>query len=295
MPSSPKVSVVVPFLNSGKFISESIESVLTQTYTSWELVLIDDGSDDESTTIAKTFALESRGKITYLEHEGHKNRGMPASRNLGIRHSRGEYIAHLDSDDVWTCDLLADQVAILDRNPAVAMTFGPMKLWANWDTTQRLRQDRVQTFTFRADKILYHPTFVPLLLTERNDPAGYLIRRRVLDEVGLYEESFEMCEDWALYIKIALKYEIFVSSKCNYFYRQHSGQSCNDLRRSGQFHAQFTPFFSWLKNYLASIQCDDSEVLSAVTRLLRRNRFNRVRESACYVARSIFAPLLRNA
>src|SRR5437773_4242914 len=99
MTNKPLVSVIIIFLNAEKFIEEAIESVLAQTYDHWELLLVDDGSIDSSTEIALRYAEQYPGKVNYLEHEGHQNRGMSASCNLGIRNTKGEYIAFLDVDD----------------------------------------------------------------------------------------------------------------------------------------------------------------------------------------------------
>ena len=108
------VSIIIPFLNSERFLSETIESVLHQSYTQWELLLVDDGSTDSSTRIAKECAARLPEKIRYLEHAGHRNRGLTCSRNLGARNSCGEYLAFLDSDDVWLPHKLDAQVALMD-------------------------------------------------------------------------------------------------------------------------------------------------------------------------------------
>src|SRR6266545_5517239 len=112
-----RVSVVIIFLNAAKFIEEAISSVFAQTYNGWELLLVDDGSTDGSTQIARKYAASYPGKIFYIAHEGHKNRGMSASRNLGIRHARCEYVAFLDGDDVWLPHKLREQVAIMRAQP----------------------------------------------------------------------------------------------------------------------------------------------------------------------------------
>ena len=83
--STSKVSVIVIFLDAGKFITESIESVLAQTYANWELILVDDGSSDQSTSIAKDYARRFPDKILYFDHPGHKNLGKSTSRNLGVK------------------------------------------------------------------------------------------------------------------------------------------------------------------------------------------------------------------
>src|SRR4051794_9610371 len=112
----PQVSAIIIFLNAERFIAEAIESVFAQTYDDWELLLVDDGSTDAGTTIARQCAERYPGRVRYLEHEGHRNRDMPATRNLGIRNAHGPYIAFLDADDVWLPHKLEQQVAILESH-----------------------------------------------------------------------------------------------------------------------------------------------------------------------------------
>jgi glycosyltransferase involved in cell wall biosynthesis len=87
-----KVSVIMIFLNGETFIRDAIDSVFSQTYPDWELLLVDDGSSDRSTQIALEYAAKYPEKVRYLEHDKHQNRGMSASRNLGISHAEGKYI-----------------------------------------------------------------------------------------------------------------------------------------------------------------------------------------------------------
>src|SRR3954449_4406587 len=108
--SRPVVSVIIIFLNAEQFLREAVESVFGQLYDKWELLLVDDGSTDGSTQLARRYAAHPSGKVRYLEHAGHQNRGMSAARNLGIRHAGGEYIGFLDADDVWLPQKLQEQV-----------------------------------------------------------------------------------------------------------------------------------------------------------------------------------------
>src|SRR5579863_2690258 len=108
------VSITIPFYNSERFLSEAIESVLSQTYTDWELFLVDDGSTDGSTKIAKGYEARFSDKIHHLEHENHRNRGLTSTRNLGARNSRGKFLAFLDSDDVWLPGKLQAQAAAMN-------------------------------------------------------------------------------------------------------------------------------------------------------------------------------------
>ena len=128
MPGMPLVSVIIIFLNEQRFLSEAIESVLEQTCSNWELLLVDDGSTDASTGIARRYSECDAQRVRYLEHPSHTNRGMSASRNLGIQEARGEYVALLDADDVWLQDKLARQLEIMEQRPEAAMVYGATEL-----------------------------------------------------------------------------------------------------------------------------------------------------------------------
>src|SRR5690606_18441467 len=111
--TTPAVSVITAFLNEERFLGEAIESVISQRYTDWELILVDDGSSDGSPVIALEYAARYPGKISCLRHEGGENKGLSASRNLGITRARGALIAFLDADDVWTPEKLEIQAGIM--------------------------------------------------------------------------------------------------------------------------------------------------------------------------------------
>lgn len=113
------VSIIMPSYNSSRFITESINSVLLQTYSNWELLIVDDCSIDNSVEIAQKFVdIDERIKLFLLE----KNVGAAAARNIAIEHARGQYIAFLDSDDIWNEDKLMKQLAFMKQN-SYAFTF----------------------------------------------------------------------------------------------------------------------------------------------------------------------------
>src|SRR5688500_5862580 len=152
MNADPLISAIIIFLDARRFLAEAVESVLAQTRGDWELLLCDDGSADGSTEIARDYAARHPGRIRYLEHPGHANRGMSATRNLGVRHARGELIALLDADDVWLPDKLAEQVPLLRAHPEAAMLFGRTHVWYGWtgDPADAAR-DYVTQFPFPPD------------------------------------------------------------------------------------------------------------------------------------------------
>lgn len=132
MKDSPLVSVIMIFLNEEQFIEEAVRSVFQQTLKDWELLLVDDGSTDTSTRLAQRYAAENPSRVRYLEHQGHQNRGMSASRNLGVGHARGDSIAILDADDIWLPEKLERQVATFEERPEAEMLFGPTEYWFSW-------------------------------------------------------------------------------------------------------------------------------------------------------------------
>src|SRR4051794_30780838 len=104
------VSVIMIFLNCERFIDDAIRSVRSQRHVAWELLLVDDGSSDGSTEIARRHSAQDPARIRYLQHPGHQNMGMSASRNLGLRFAKGNYVAFLDADDLWGPNQLGQQV-----------------------------------------------------------------------------------------------------------------------------------------------------------------------------------------
>ena len=129
MRREPLVTAIMIFCDAERFMDEAIASVCAQTWRNWELVLVDDGSTDGSTAIARRWVERHPDRVRYFEHPGHANLGMSESRNLGVGHARGDYVAFLDADDVWLPHKLAMQVGILEAHPDVSMVYGPSGLF----------------------------------------------------------------------------------------------------------------------------------------------------------------------
>ncbi|MEP6583930.1 MAG: glycosyltransferase family A protein, partial [Ginsengibacter sp.] len=136
--TSLKVSVITCFYNVESFIDETVKSVLKQQFTNWELLLIDDGSSDGSTKIAKKYALQFPEKIFYYEHEGHKNYGLSYSRNVAISKANGEFISFLDADDVWLPAYLSHQVEVMSNNSSCAMVCEATEYWYSWNNPKEI-------------------------------------------------------------------------------------------------------------------------------------------------------------
>jgi len=281
--NKPRVSVIVPFLNAEKFFEETIESVFTQTYDNWELLLVDDGSIDQSTAIALRYAEHYPGKVRYLQHDNHQNRGKSISRNLGISNAKGEYIAFLDADDVWLPPKLEKQVALLDLQPETAMVCGSTQLWYSWTGNREdIERDYMREIGVQPNTLFQPPTLLSLLLRHQANPpatCSVLLRRKVIEEIGGFEETIQhIYEDQVFFAKLYLKMPVFVENGCWDRYRQHPDSCCAVAARTGQFDyvnpnpAQLT-FLNWVAEYLSQQKVKEPEVWKALQKGLWPYRY----------------------
>lgn len=293
MTSEPLVSCIIIFLNGEPYLGEAIESIFAQTYSNWELLLVDDGSSDGSTQIAQRYAQAHPERVRYLEHAGHQNRGMSATRNLGIRQARGAYVAFLDADDVWLPHKLAQQVAILNRQPRAGMVYGRTLIWHSWTGRPEDRErDHFLDLGVPPDTLVEPPTlFLRLLENKTQTPTtcNVLIRGSVFTQVGGFEEHFRgMYEDQAFFAKLHLHYPVYVAGECWARYRQHPA-SCSALSEQlSDYHATRLPLLCWLADYLTRAGfARDSTAGRAVQRelwLCRHPRWRRLIELPRYLA-----------
>jgi glycosyltransferase involved in cell wall biosynthesis/SAM-dependent methyltransferase len=272
MRSGPLVSVITIFFNEERFLAEAIESVLAQSYERWELLLCDDGSSDSSGAVARSYAAQYPDRIRYLHHPGQANRGMSATRNLGLAHARGEVVAFLDGDDVWVPEKLARQVSLLQMHPDAAAVYGRLHVWHGWTRkASDLAQDYVQPLGGPVDVLVQPPELLVRFL--RNDvytPSGLLFRREVLEEVGGYEEAFEgMHEDGIVLAKICLRWPLYASGEVWYKYRQHPNSCCNRAIAAGRHGEAQRRYLEWIQRYLAVNGMVGTEVDEVVGSLLR--------------------------
>ena len=249
----PDVSVVVIFKDAEDFLEEAIESVRAQTLRGWELLLVDDGSTDESTSIALRAAEKDPRCVHYLEHPDHANLGMSATRNLGLSHARGEYVGFLDADDVLVPSALEQQVALLRANPRVGMVYGPLEYWYGWSGEP---EDKARDFIYpvgvRTERIYEPPSLIGLFIRDiAFAPSGMLLRRALVEQVGGYEESFrDLYEDQVFAAKICRTTPVYISGHCWYRYRQHPNSCCLTAEREGRLASSRQPFLRWLLEYL---------------------------------------------
>lgn len=275
--NSPLVSVIIIFYNAAKYLDEAIQSVFAQSYPHWELLLCDDGSQDGSTAIAQRWAATKAPQVRYLEHDNHHNRGMSATRNLGVRAAKGELIALLDADDVWLPQKLARQVAALLAYPAAGMVYAPSQYWYSWSgRPEDQERDYVPKLGFPPDSLINPPDLLtgcyPLGSINTPCPSNIMLRRTTIDRVGGFEEAFRdsyhLYEDQAFLAKVYLQETVFVIGECLARYRQHRESCSSTVRQNGQYHAVKLFFLSWLAQYLTSRNVNDPRIWHAHERAL---------------------------
>ncbi len=244
-------------------MEEAIESVLHQEYQNWELLLVDDGSSDRSTAIAQKYAASYPAQIIYCEHAGHVNKGLSASRNEGIRQAKGALIACLDADDVWLPAKLAQQVAIFQRHPGIAMVAEASTYWYSWaDATKKdvpISVGAPQDKVYGPAELFSH--LYPLSSGAAPCPSGLMLTKDAIARVGGFEESFTkkyaLYEDQAFLNKVYLKESVYISSACNNLYRQREGSIVQWVHADGQYHAVRRFFLEWFAAYLQQQQATD--------------------------------------
>lgn len=278
MNAEPQVSCITIFFNAERFLDESIRSVLAQTHTHWELLLVDDGSSDASSLIARRYAAQNPDRIRYLHHSHGENRGMSASRNLGLAHARGSFIAFLDADDVWLPQKLERQLQLLHAHPEAGFVFGPSQMWYSWaGDAPETAVDFTREIGVPPDILYTPPSLAALIpLDQAKTPAtcSVLIRRTVFEKTGGFIESFRgMFEDQAFFAKVLLKTPAYVTSECLDKYRQHPHSCCATSIRTGHYNP-YAPnpaqadFLFWFANYLREEQIMDPQVLEPLNNAL---------------------------
>ncbi len=220
----PKISVVIPVYNGEKTIQETIESVLAQTFTDFELIIIDDGSSDRTVEIIEEIIKKAikENLDQRIRLHSFPNKGLSATRNRGIRRSKGDYIAFIDADDLWTPDKLTAQYLALQNTPTAAIAYSG---------TSRIDEQ---------SKILYN---IPLANLRGNvynylllrDIVGSgsnpLIKRQALLDRGDFDESLWAAEDWDMWIKLSSKYEFIDVPLHQILYRQSPRSMSSQISR----------------------------------------------------------------
>jgi glycosyltransferase involved in cell wall biosynthesis len=208
------VSVVIPCFNQARFLSEAVESVLSQSYARFELIVVDDGSTDGTREVATGYPA--------VRCISQRNQGLAAARNAGLRESRGEFVVFLDADDRLLPDALATGIRYISTNSSLAFVSGHCRfITVDGKASSYVQQPVVEHDHYR------------MFLTRCYIwcPANVLYRRRVFDATGAFNARFNPCEDYELYLRIARTYPVVSHGHLVAEYRHHENSMSRDAAR----------------------------------------------------------------
>ena len=202
---NPEVSVIIPVYNGAKFLLEAIANVEAQTHPSLEIIVVDDGSTDDTAAVAASLG----DRIRYI-HQA--NQGPAAARNLGVSAAKGKFIAFLDVDDQWPTDKLKHQLAAFKTNPGLEIVNGYVQM--------------LQAVPTASDEVEFQPRHAPLVSFNL---GSAVFRRSVFDKVGLLDASQIHSEDvdWFMHAR-ELGVEMVVLEEVTLLYRKHDGNLTRD-------------------------------------------------------------------
>jgi glycosyltransferase involved in cell wall biosynthesis len=199
MPSSPSISVIIPCYNVEAYLQRAVSSVLAQTIAPIETILVDDGSTDGTTAMAKELAAKHPNMIRYV-HQA--NRGLSGARNTGIREARGEWVALLDADDWWTPDKLAKQVAQISADPQPDLVYTALMIYPE-DAPPEAAFVRWQPLSTISEGLRW---------TNRMTPSSVMFRRSLVDRAGYFNENIQGSEDWEFWARLVFQHKIRVAT-----------------------------------------------------------------------------------
>ncbi len=206
----PLVSIIIPCYNGEAYLQAAIESALAQSYRPVEILVVDDGSTDRSSAIAQKFP------VRYIWQE---NRGLTASRNRGIRESRGNYIVFLDADDLLKPEAIEAGLRVLAQHPECSITVGDHLFVA--EDGSHLADSRKECLAKSHYEALLKSNFIEMI-------SSVLFRRRVLEDVGGFDTRLRVAEDYDLYLRIARDYPICCHPTVVAEYRMHQANASHN-------------------------------------------------------------------
>jgi glycosyltransferase involved in cell wall biosynthesis len=229
------VSIIVPIYNTELYLAETIESVLSQTYGNWELLLIDDGSTDSSAAICKAY----QEKDVRIHYYFKQNGGQASARNLGIKKSKGEWIAFLDADDLWLPKKLEEQFIAIEK-------YAPDFLYGMGYFYYPEKKEKLVAYDWITGKRSGADFFQTLYSSCSVNTNTVLVKKELFDTIGNFNEDPMMrgTEDWDLWLRIAQQVDvIYGAPERNVYYRIHPGgihfQDIRMLRGKAKIYSQY--------------------------------------------------------
>lgn len=220
------VDVIIASFNAAKYLPTAIESVISQKFEDWQILLVDDGSTDNTAAVVDPFQRKLGAKLKYIRQE---NGGVSAARNAALRVSTADFVALLDADDVWLPGRLSESLKILAERPQAGLAYGLIqfidpegRLGSTWEGNQTHAEGRIAPYIYMRTVELPSPSIT--------------VRKKCIDEVGLFDEALRVTEDRDLWLRIALRYEVAFVPQVLALYRKSPSSLSTDPNR--MLHAQ---------------------------------------------------------
>ncbi len=187
----PTVSIITATYNYGRYLGEAIESVLAQTFTDWEMIVVDDGSTDNTPDVIRPYLPDPR-----IHYHRTANQGQPTAKNTGVRLAQAPLIAFLDADDQWLPEKLEKQVPLFDRDVKIGITYTARQdITENGDLIAARPCRRLRGYLFKESLHQTIPAF-----------SSSMVRRSVFDDVGLFNESIPLAIDYEFWLRAAMRW-----------------------------------------------------------------------------------------
>jgi len=283
MPNTPKISVCIPTYNRAAYVGEAIKSALNQTLKDFELIILDDGSTDNTTKVISKF---KDPRIKFYKND--KNTGMVPAWNKAVSLASGKYITVLHSDDRYLPGFLEEQSKLLDENPDVGFAFSACRIidengdlrWVHkWKKFThfglfKTAKDR-KTQILKGEKLIKELIFNNFIRF-----PTVMIRRECYDKVGMYTDKFRFGMDWFMWMQIALHYKVAYSDKALADYRKHSGADTSYLVTIGENaiddYKVVTAILEEVKTKNIFSKKEEDATLHNIIRNLLQNQFQRI-------------------
>jgi len=225
----PTVSVIIPTYKHQDYVLKALDSVFAQSFTDYEVIVVNDGSPDNTEAVLRPLA--ESGRIGYIAQE---NAGQSAARNRGIAEAEGEFIALLDDDDLWPPDKLAWQVQALRANPDVALVYGRVQVVNGDGDPWTPVDDKGEPLTYRWMSPGPSGDVYEAFLDDNYivSPGQCLLRRSCLDSLGkspFNPKTRGGSDDWELYLRLAQQFPFIQEDRVSILYRLHSANASNNV------------------------------------------------------------------
>lgn len=213
--TQPLVSVVIATYNMGQYLPKAVDSILQQTWNNLEVIVVDDGSTDNTPDVMQRYSNDSR--VNFIRNP---NQGQPKAKNCGINNTKGDFIAFCDADDFWEKNKLEIQMPLF-ANPKVGVVYSEVSFI----------DENNNPFTKNQHEVRHSGKITDQMLIENFVPFGTsVIRRKCIDNNGIFDEEFRMGIDWDLWLRYSLDWEFMYAPEKTYVYRVWSGQMSNNYR-----------------------------------------------------------------